>query len=144
MSGPAGGAGAAGAPRTIARRSPDSGDRTERGSQTLEFAMVVPAVVLLCVLLLNAALFGSELVLVQGLAREAARTAALEDDAAVEAGLRAAVDGRPVQLSVTPPSGRRVPGQLVTVRLRLRSRAFAALGREIWVPAAATMRVERA
>jgi hypothetical protein len=127
-----GGAGAAGAPRPGG----------ERGSQSLELALVLPGIVLLCALLVHAGVLGADLVLAQGLAREAVRTASVDDDAAVGRAVRAAVGRRPLELSVTPASGRRVRGQLVTVRLRLRSRAFAAFGVEAWAPASATMRVE--
>jgi hypothetical protein len=129
----AGGAGAAGTPRTVAG---------ERGSQSLELALVLPAVVLLLVMLVHAGLLGADLVLAQGLAREAARTAALGNESALDAALRTAVGKRPVEVSVTPPAERRQAGELVTVRLRVRSRAFAAFGADVWVPARATMRVE--
>ncbi|HWB72966.1 MAG TPA: TadE/TadG family type IV pilus assembly protein [Egibacteraceae bacterium] len=114
----------------------------ERGSQALEFALTLPAFFLLLALVLQAALLGADLVAVQGLAREAARTAAVADDAAVGATVRAAAGRRAVEVQVDPPSGARVPGELVTARVRLRSRAFEAFGTSPWLPAQATMQVE--
>ncbi|MGH8898504.1 MAG: TadE/TadG family type IV pilus assembly protein [Egibacteraceae bacterium] len=114
----------------------------ERGSQTIEFALVVPAVLLLLVLILHAGVMAADLVTAQGLAREAARAAAVSDDMAARAAARDAAGRRPVEVTFTPASGVRAPGDLVTARLRLRSRAFAAFGVPIWLPAQATMRVE--
>lgn len=104
--------------------------------------MTIPAVVLLLVLLLHAGLLGVDLVAAQGMAREAARTAAVDDDAAVRAAARAAARSRPVRVTLTPPAGQRRPGEVVTARLELRSRAFSAFGARVWVPAQASMRVE--
>lgn len=104
--------------------------------------MVLPAVVFLLVLVLHAGLVGMDLVVAQGLAREAARTAAVDDDAAVREALRAAAGHRPVQLRLDPPDERREPGTTVTARLRVRSRGFAVFGAKVWLPADATMRVE--
>lgn len=135
---PAGGAGAAGAPRAGGVRRA----RGEAGSQALEFALVLPAVVLVLVVLLHAALVGVDLVIAQGLAREAARTAAVDGDEVVESRLDDAAGDRPVELELSPPESRRSAGQVVTVELRVRSRGFAAFGAEVWVPARAAMRVE--
>lgn len=128
-----GGAGAAGACR---------GRGGERGSQTLEFALVLPAVVVVLALVFHTALLGADLVAVQGLAREAARTAAVADDAAVGAAVRTAAGRRQVEVAVHPPTGARAHGDLVTATVRLRSRAFEAFGAAPWLPARATMRVE--
>lgn len=114
----------------------------ERGSQTLEFALTIPAVVLLLVLVLHAGLLGVDLVAAQGMAREAARTAAVDDDVAVQSAARASAGRRPVRVTVTPPAGTRRPGDVVTARLELASRGFAAFGVRVWVPAQASMRVE--
>lgn len=104
--------------------------------------MVLPAVVLLLALVLHAGLVGMDLVVAQGLAREAARVAAVDGDDAVRRALRAAAGRRPVQLRLDPPAGQREPGGTVTARVRVRSRAFAAFGARVWLPADATMRVE--
>lgn len=118
------------------------GPHRERGSQTLEFALTIPAVVLLLVLVLHAGLLGVDLVAAQGMAREAARTAAVDDDVAVQSAARAAAGRRPVRVTLTPPAGTRRPGDVVTARLELASRGFAAFGVRVWVPAHASMRVE--
>lgn len=128
-----GGAGQAGA-------SPRPGG--ERGSQTLELALTVPMIVLLLVLVLHAGLVGLDLVAAQGMAREAARIAAVDTDAAVRHGARAAAGSRGVRVTLTPPDGARRPGDTVTARLELASRGFAAFGARVWVPARAAMRVE--
>jgi Flp pilus assembly protein TadG len=114
----------------------------ESGSQTIEFALVVPAALLLLVLILHAGVMAADLVAAQGLAREAARAAAVSDDAAARAVTHSAAGRRPVEVTFAPTSNARVPGDLVTARLRLRSRAFAAFGVPVWLPAQATMRVE--
>jgi len=115
----------------------------QRGSQALEFALVLPAVVLLLVLAVHAGLLATDLVAVQGLAREAARAAAVGGDAATRAALTEAAGPRPVTLTLTPAAPR-APGSMVTAEVRLRSRAFAPLGAPVWLPARATMRVEDA
>jgi hypothetical protein len=127
---PKGGAGPAGA------------SRGQRGSQAIEFALVTPAVALLVLLFVHAALFGAEIVAAQGLAREAARVAAVDDDDAVRAAATEAAGGRAVEVELQPPSGRRRPGDLVTALVRLRSGALARFGVALWLPARATMRTE--
>lgn len=129
----AGGAGRPGASRR---------HHTERGSQTLELALTVPAIVLLLVVLVHASLFGVDLVVAQGLAREAARVAAVDDDGAARDAVRSAAGRRPVRVSLTPPESRRQPGDTVRARLELRSRGFAPFGVRVWLPAEASMRVE--
>lgn len=114
----------------------------ERGSQSLELALTMPAVMLLLILLLHAGLFTVDLVTAHGMAREAARTAAVDDDAAVRAGARASAGSRPVRVTLTPSAGARSPGDVVTARVELLSRGFAAFGAEVWLPAEARMRVE--
>ncbi|MPZ86681.1 MAG: hypothetical protein GEU81_01145 [Nitriliruptorales bacterium] len=140
-----GGAGRTGAPRPPCppvRRRPGLA-AGERGSQTLEFALVLPLAVLLLVLGLHAGLLAADLVAAQGLAREAARMAAVADDDTVNAALAAAAGRQPVGLALRPQSPRR-PGTFVTAEVRLRSRAFRAFGQEVWLPATATMRTESA
>ncbi len=136
------GAGATGAllpPRTAA--SGGSRPLPERGSQTLEFALALPLVTLLIVLVLHAGLLAVDLVAAQGLAREAARVAAVADDAATRRALAEAAGRRPVELTLVPV-GPREPGTLVTAEVSLRSRAFQPFGPGIWLPARAVMRVE--
>jgi Flp pilus assembly pilin Flp len=126
------------------RRGPRRLLRGERGAQTVEFALVLPAVLLLLVAVVHAGLLGADLVVAQTLAREAARAAAVTDDTTVAARLRDAAGARPVEVEVDPPAGERRRGDLVTARLRVRSRAFAPFGAEVWLPAWATMQVEDA
>lgn len=161
-----GGAGVAGAPRPFPPGRPDAirnvphhvphvshdpgpghghghggRDRGQRGSQTLEFALVLPLATLLAVLALHAGLLAADLVAVQGLAREAARAAAVSGDAATRAALEQAAGRQPVRLTLDPASPRS-PGALVTAQVSLESRAFRAFGPKVWLPARAVMRVE--
>jgi hypothetical protein len=69
----------------------------ESGSQTIEFALVVPAALLLLVLILHAGVMAADLVAAQGLAREAARAAAVSDDGAARAVTHSAAGRRPVE-----------------------------------------------
>jgi Flp pilus assembly protein TadG len=52
------------------------GNRLERGQATVELALVLPVVVLLLMILIQAALVAKDQLLVQHAAREAARSAA--------------------------------------------------------------------
>ena len=128
----AGGAGRTGVLRTL---------RGERGAQAVEFAMVMPLVLLAVLLLASTALLAADLVAVQTLARESARVAAVADDGETNAALRRAAGGRDVRLRLQPRGSRR-EGALVTATVELRSPAFRALGLDVWVPARARMRVE--
>jgi uncharacterized protein YfaS (alpha-2-macroglobulin family) len=101
---------------------------------------VLPGVVLVLLLVLSTALLGAQLVGVQTLAREAARTAAVTDDDTVRARLAAAIGDRPFEVTITPPAATRRPGELVTVTVRVRSRSGPAP--PVWLPATATMLVE--
>ena len=103
---------------------------------------MAPAVLLLVVLVLHAGVAAADLVAVQGLAAHVARVAAVSDDRAAQAAARDAAGQRPVEVALAPPSGARAVGGLVTATVRLRSRAFAAFGVPVWLPARATMRVE--
>jgi len=105
--------------------------------------MVLPAVILLLVLTVHAGLLAMDLVAVEGLAREAARAAAVGDDDQTRAALAQAAGRRPVTVTLSPPSPRE-PGTLVTAEIRARTRAFGPFGAALWLPARATMRVEDA
>ena len=118
----------------------------EDGAQTLEFAMMLPAVVLVAVLVIHAALLGVDLVAVHGIAREAARIAAVDDDEAVDDAVRDAIGERQVHVDIDRPAAGGDAGDQVgqvTARVRLRSRAFSTFGANLWLPAQATMRVEQ-
>ena len=103
--------------------------------------MVLPAVVVALLLVLQAGVLGADIVAAQGLARDAARAAAIGPDGGGD-DLGAAVAGdRPVEVSVLPIEPE--DGALVTARVRMRSRAFGNLGIDVWIPGRATMRAER-
>lgn len=104
--------------------------------------MILPLLAMLLVVLIQGALLGVELVTAQGLAREAARTAVVDDDAAVRSAVKAAAGDRKVEVDIDPAAGERAVGDLVTVELRLRSHALAELVEPVWLPAKAVMRVE--
>jgi hypothetical protein len=129
----AGGAGRRRAPRCTA----------EDGAQSIEFALTIPFAVLTIALLLHAALFGADLVAANAVALQAARMASTSTDADVRAAVGEAAGGRPVEVTVDPPDGRRDVGDLVRATVRVRSAAFAAFGATVWVPARATLQVER-
>lgn len=130
-----GGVGATGAPRPLLDRG------GERGSQTLEFALLLPLVAFVLVIGIHAGILASDLVAAQGLAREAARVAAVADDETARRALEDAAGRQPVDLVLTPPAPR-TPGTLVTAELRVQSRAFRPFGPPIWLPAEAVMHVE--
>ena len=115
----------------------------EDGAQSIEFALTVPFAVLTIALLLHAALFGADLVAANAVALQAARVASTASDSDVRAVIEDAAGGRPVEVTVDPPDGQREVGDLVRTTVRVRSAAFAAFGATVWVPARATLQVER-
>lgn len=115
----------------------------ERGSQSLELALAVPFVVLGLTVLLHAGVLAADLVTAQNVALQAARVAAVDDDAAVAAAVAQAAGRRPVDVELDPPSPHRRAGDLVAATVRVRSRAFAPLGVTVWAPAKATVLVDR-
>ena len=115
----------------------------DRGSQSVEFALTIPFVVLALVLLVHAALFGADLVAANAVALQAARVASVDDDAAVRDAVAQAAGDRPVEVTVDPPDDRRSAGDLVAATVRLRSAAFAAFGATVDIPARVTFRTER-
>lgn len=133
LSGPAEGAGSSRALRY-------AGDA---GSQSVEFALTIPFIVLAVVLLLHAGLFGSDLVAANAVALQAARVASVDDDAAVREAVRSAAGQRPVDVTLDPPDSRRSAGDLVAATIRLRSAAFNSFGITLDIPARVVMRTER-
>lgn len=115
----------------------------EHGSQSIEFALALPFVVLTLVLLLHAALFASDLVAAHAAAFSAARVATIDDDAAVDEAAHRVAGSRPIEVEVDPPDAHRGAGDLVTATVRVRSAAFKPFGATVWVPARMTLRVER-
>lgn len=123
-----------------------AGGRDERGQAATELALVLPLVVLLALLLVQAGLVVRDQVLVTHAAREAARAAAVDPDpsAARQAAERSARLA-PAHLSVeVGPRGE--PGGLVTVTVRYRSPTdlplIGPLVADPTLSAEATMRVE--
>lgn len=134
-----GGAGRCRAPRLAGASRLDQ----EHGSQSIEFALALPFVVLALVVLLHAALFAADLVAAQAAAFSAARIATIDDDAAVDEAAKRAAGRRPIEVEVDPPDTQRSAGDLVSATVRVRSAAFKPFGATVWVPARMTLRVER-
>ena len=126
---------------TVRPRAPHLGE--EHGSQTLEFALALPFVVLALILLVHAAVLGADVVAAQAVAFQAARVAAVEDDAAVQQAAADAAGERDVRVVVEPTDQHRRRGDEVTATVRIRSAAFEPFGAQVWVPARAALRVER-
>lgn len=86
-----------------------------RGSSSLEFALTVPVLFVLVVVVLHSAVFVRDAVLVQHAAHEGARVAATTtSDRAVRAAVTAALDGRVGEVTITP-SPRRAGDTVVVV-----------------------------
>jgi Flp pilus assembly protein TadG len=115
---------------------------TDRGSQTIELALLLPALALLVAGVLLAGLAATELVLAQAVARDAARAAAVDGDAAARAAAQEVAGRRELRITTSPPPGARRAGSHVTVDVELRSAALARVGVEAWLPARAVMVVE--
>ena len=112
----------------------------ERGSLTLEMALGVPVLFLLLMIVVHAAVFARDALLVQAAARDGARAAASSvSDIPVHAAIDAALGGRAHHVDVTP-RGRR-PGQVVHVTVGMTSQA--AFG-DLSLTASAAARVEPA
>ena len=146
--GAGGGRGASGARR--AGGKPPRAAPTDRlrwggddGSQSVEFALTLPLIVLAVSLVLHVALVATDLVAAQSVAFQAARVAAVDDDEAVRAAVSEAAGNRPVEVQLDPPTERREVGQMVTASVRVRSAAFDAFGLTVWLPGTAVLRVER-
>ncbi|MEZ5229117.1 MAG: TadE/TadG family type IV pilus assembly protein [Acidimicrobiales bacterium] len=118
----------------------------QRGQAVVEFALVLPLVVLFALVVLQAALVGKDALLVHHAAREAARAAAVEPDPAVarRAALAAGgLDAGRLSSRLTGGNGR---GDRTTATVTYRSPTNVPLvGRfvgDIELHAAVTMRVE--
>lgn len=107
-------------------------DVGERGSQAVEFALVLPAVLVLALVLLHAAMLGSDFVAAQALAAQAARTAAVDGPAAARAGVgRGGLRGAVIDVSRDP--GEADDADWYAVELRAPSRAFRMAGLHLHV-----------
>jgi Flp pilus assembly protein TadG len=123
---------------TPLRRRIDHVRQDDGGSQALEFAMILPLFGLLIALLLHAGLLLGDVIVAQGIAREVARTAAVQDRAAARDVARDLAGGRDVRVELSDNDG------LVEARIELRSPVFASTGIDVWLPARAVMRPEGA
>jgi Flp pilus assembly protein TadG len=110
--------------------------REDGGSQALEFAMILPLFGLLIALLIQTGLLLADVVAAQGIAREVARTAAVEDRSAARDVGRDLAGRREVRIELSEADG------LVKAHVELRSSAFASTGVGVWLPARAAMRPE--
>ncbi len=91
------------------------------GSVSLELALTVPALALLVLIVLHAAVYARDALLVQAAAQRGARVAATTtDDGAVISAVLDALDGRDAAVTVT---ARGRVGQPIRVRVTMRSRA---------------------
>ena len=125
----AGGAGSSRPPATSrlpATGSPRSRPCDDRGSQALEFALTLPALSLVLVLLLHAGGIAADVLRVHHLARDAARAAVL--GAPIPSGPDHAV-------TVAGPSR----DGIVTARVQLRSRWASPFGDDVEITATASM-----
>lgn len=108
--------------RRLLHRGPRHG-----GALSLEAAMAVPVLFLLVLVVLHAAVLAADALLVHGAAREGARAAAAGvAESEVRAVVSEVIGGRSAQVTVAPT--RRRPGEVVTVSVRLESRAGMLVG----------------
>ena len=136
MPGGAVGAGRAPAPHATGETGSRALATGETGSQALEFAMAVPLLGVLLGLLAQTGLLLADVQVVHGIAREAGRTAAVDGDERARDVVEDLVGDRGVRLELEDGGG------LVEARVELATRAFAAVGVELWLPASATFRRE--
>ena len=121
--------------------------RDERGQATVELALCLPLLALVCAGLVEASLLALDQVRVWHAAREAARAAAVEPDPAVarEAAERSGLDG--LGVSVSPAAHERAPGRPTTVSLTYRYDGrvpfLGAAFEAVVLRAEATTRIER-
>lgn len=119
------------------------GRREERGQATVEFAIVLPAILVVLLLIFQAMVVGHDYLLVMNAAREAARAAAVDptDRDAVDAVLRTLPDA---QLIVNRGGGIGTPVE-ATVRWQAPTSLplIGALLPDPWLEATITMRAER-
>jgi len=136
MPGGAVGAGRAPAPHATGETGSRALATGETGSQALEFAMAVPLLGVLLGLLAQTGLLLADVQVVHGIAREAGRTAAVDGDERARDVVEDLAGDRDVRLELEDGDG------LVEARVELATRAFAAVGVELWLPASATFRRE--
>ncbi|MFN2588406.1 MAG: TadE/TadG family type IV pilus assembly protein [Actinomycetota bacterium] len=121
--------------------------RDEDGQATVELALCLPLLALVCAGLVEASLLALDQVRVWHAAREAARAAAVEPDpaAAREAARRAGLDD--LEVSVAPAAAERSPGRPATVSVAYpydaRIPVIGAAFERVVLRAEATTRIER-
>jgi hypothetical protein len=119
----------------------------ERGQATVELALCLPLVALLLAAVVEIAMVAADQARLLHAAREAARVAVVDDDAAE---IRAAAEGsglEGIELTVTPRPDLRRQGDPLTVHLRYkppgRTPIVGILIQRITLRAQATMRIEQ-
>jgi hypothetical protein len=116
-------------------------DVGERGSQAVEFALVLPAVLVLALALLHVAVLGSEFVAAQAMAAQIARAAAVDGPGAARAMVtRVGPPGAAISVQRRPGLADRA--DWYAVELRVPSRAFGVLGLRLRVQARGWARAE--
>ncbi len=123
-----------------------SAGKGQRGQAVVEFALVLPLVVLFALMVIQAALVGKDALLVHHAARESARAAAVDPDPAIARQAAIAAGGLdPARLSSRLSGGSR-RGDRTTATITYRSATNVPLvGRlvgDIQLRSEATMRVE--
>ena len=98
--------------------------------------MVVPLLGVLLGLLAQTCLLLADVLVVQGVARETGRTAAIEGDEAARVVADDLAGERDVRVDLTERDG------MVEAHVELASRAFSSVGVDHWLPADATFRRE--
>jgi TadE-like protein len=121
--------------------------RGERGQATVELALCLPLVALLLAAVVEIAMVAADQARLMHAAREAARIAVVDDDAAE---IRAAAEGsglEGIELTVTPRRDLRRQGDPLTVLLKYeppaRTPIIGVLIQRITLRAEATMRIEQ-
>jgi hypothetical protein len=120
--------------------------RKDEGQATLELALCLPILLLFVAVLIQVGVIVSDQVRLWNAAREAARSAAVDED---PESIRRAAEGtglHPLSIDVSPAGTERVQGEPVTVRLQYEAgRRLPLVGGLIPNPplsASATMRIE--
>lgn len=116
---------------------PNPGPRNDGGQAAVEFALVLPLVVLVLLGLLQAVVLGVEATRVASAAREAARAAAIgrDDEGVREAALRGGAGLDPKRLDLHHPTLPATSGTPITVEVVYRTQLFVPALERLGVPA---------
>jgi hypothetical protein len=121
-------------------------NRDDRGQATVEFVLCLPFVLLLAAILVEITLVGADRARVWQAAREAARVAVVDADAAAASRAAARVAPGPLEVEIDPPPHLRRQGdRLSAVVVHRRDGSIPLVGRlfdGIELRAEATMRIE--